>query len=178
MTETQRCWSCGAQVLTTTARRNFGRCRPCAKKGWYGRLWEILTGTGAARRDSRNSPHVNELRRVFGLPPSATPTVDQFLEDLERSHIAASIDWRSEPAEAVAELRTLPLWSELPEGNLPDQAAELVARVAETQRLRGLRLVDFSPGTDGWTVVIVDPDQIPEISKWAKLAGLDEPQVL
>lgn len=42
----RRCWSCGAHILDTTARRSFGRCRPCAKKGWYGRLWEVLTGTG------------------------------------------------------------------------------------------------------------------------------------
>jgi hypothetical protein len=172
----RRCWSCGAKILVATARRNLGRCRPCAKKGWYGRLWEIITRTSSVPTP-QPSEHVSEIRRILQLPPSATPTADELFEDLERFHLGAGIDHRSEPDEALSELRALPLWTE-PEGEAPEPAEELVSWAAEAQRSRGLRLVNIQAGCDGWLLVVLHPQQIPDLLRSAERAGIWKPVVL
>ena len=173
----RRCWSCGAHILQATAERNFGRCRPCAKKGWYGRLWEVLTGTGR-RSPPKPSKHVNNLRAALGLEPSDTPTVERFLADVQRASIAVVIDWRSEPDEILSELRKLPRWVETLAGAPPEPADEVVHWVARALRSRGLRLVNIQPGTDGWLLVILPPEHLPEVTKWAKRSGLGKPDPL
>jgi hypothetical protein len=174
----RRCWSCGAQILPATARRNLGRCRPCAKKGWYGRLWEIVTGTGPNRRRPQRSPHVSDLRKALGLPPTNILSLDGLFSDLEREHIAARVDWRSEPEEILSEFRQLPNWTE-PKGDSPDASAErVVAWLAHAERSRGMRLVNLEPGTDGWLLVILSPDQVSAVTKLAKSAGLGKLAVL
>ena len=174
----RRCWSCGAKVLPSTASRNFGRCRPCAKKGWYGRLWEIITGTSRQRRPIILGPAADAFRKALGLPSSPDRSLSALFSDLDTSHGAASIDWRSAPDEVFGSLRKLSHWSEPTQPVLEERADLLVSALARHHERTNLRFLNLTPGSDGWVVVIASAPEVRRLQRLAVEAGLSRPEAL
>jgi hypothetical protein len=174
----RRCWSCGASVLHETARRNSGRCRPCAKKGWYGRLWEIVTGTVRRRREVLDPTYVSDLLSLLGVPSGPHSSVESIFKSLESAHVGATIDHSAEPEELWSALGRIKHWQE-PRKRPNEQSVErLLPLIAAEHDRHGFRVLNLLPGTDSWFIVIVHDDRYAAILKAVIRLGLPRPEAI